>query len=135
MRRGAKPNLRMNYHSPVDGRREIGVVALMYIRSAEAVTEFVAAGADVNIADEKGFTALIRASHAGKLDVVAALLEAGADASACTTEDADAHRVASVRMEEIRSLAFGANKHLAAERVEKFEQICDLLRKATESKD
>ncbi|HSG72707.1 MAG TPA: ankyrin repeat domain-containing protein, partial [Planctomycetaceae bacterium] len=68
LQRGADPNLKMNYHSTVDGRRENGVVALMFARSADVVAALVDGGADVNAVDHDGLTSLIRASHWGKQD-------------------------------------------------------------------
>jgi ankyrin repeat protein len=43
------------------------------------VRRLLAAGADVNARDRHGQTALMLAAHRGALDVVEALIEAGAD--------------------------------------------------------
>jgi ankyrin repeat protein len=82
LQRGADPNLRITYRSPVDGRVEKGVVALMFSRSLEAVTALLEAGADPSVHDEEGTTPLMRAALATPPAAVAALLAAGADAQA-----------------------------------------------------
>jgi uncharacterized protein len=107
LERGADANLRMNYHSPVDGRKENGVVALMYARSPDVVRALVSGGADVNAADGNGLTSLIRACHWGKYEVVKALLDAGAHSSLKTTNGRTAGDVAAVRIEDYRSMADG----------------------------
>jgi ankyrin repeat protein len=80
--RGADPNRRMTYHSPVDGRVEVGVVALMVCRSAAAVETLLAAGADPNVSDNQGSTPLMRAALAAGPEAVALLLKAGANPAA-----------------------------------------------------
>jgi ankyrin repeat protein len=76
---GADPNLRMTYHSPVDGRVEVGLVALMVCRSAPVVEVLLAAGANPNVSDNHGSTPLMRAALAAGSDAVALLLKSGAD--------------------------------------------------------
>jgi ankyrin repeat protein len=117
----------MNYHSPVDGRRENGVVALMFARSPEVVVALVAAGADVNAADEDGLTSLIRAAYWGKRDVVKALLDAGADAALKTKSGRSAKDVAASRIDEYRSWAAGPNNEVVAQRIKVFEDVIELL--------
>lgn len=75
---GANPNLHFTYRSPVDGRVEADIVALMYTRTAEVAKFLIAAGADVNAADANGTTPLMRAAFKGKLEIVEVLLQAGA---------------------------------------------------------
>jgi ankyrin repeat protein len=79
---GADPNLRMTYRSPVDGRVEVGLVALMVCRSAGAVERLLAAGADPNLSDDHGTTPLMRVALTAGPDAVALLLKAGADRAA-----------------------------------------------------
>jgi ankyrin repeat protein len=82
LQRGADPNLRITYSSPVDGRVEKGIVALMFARSLEAVSALLEAGADPTIEDEEGTTPLMRAVLAAPPTAVQALLAAGANPEA-----------------------------------------------------
>lgn len=75
---GANPNLRFTYRSPVDGRVEADIVALMHAGTAEVAKILIAAGADVNASDANGTTPLMRAASNGKLEIVEVLLQAGA---------------------------------------------------------
>jgi len=81
LRYGAEPNVRLTYHSPVDGRTDAGVVALMCARSLEVVSTLLQAGADPNVRDADGTTVLMRAALAAPPAVTEALLSAGADPS------------------------------------------------------
>jgi ankyrin repeat protein len=80
--RGADPNQRMVYRSPVDGRIEQGVVALMFARSAEVALALLDAGADPNAQDTAGRTALMRAVVGGTAEQVKVLIAAGASVTA-----------------------------------------------------
>jgi ankyrin repeat protein len=82
--RGADPNQRITYRSPVDGRLESGVVAIMFCRSPEVVCSLAKAHADVNVADAAGITALMRFAYWGKDKVALELLRAGADPTLTT---------------------------------------------------
>lgn len=97
--RGADPNLRMTYCSPVDGRVEVGVVALMVCRSAAVVEVLLAAGANPNVSDSHGSTPLMRAALAAGSDAVRLLLGAGADPDVADA----AGRTAADRVRERRS--------------------------------
>jgi ankyrin repeat protein len=77
--RGADPNKRMHYRSPVDGRVKKDVVALMFARSERVAAALLAAGADVNAQDHRGRTALFTAVLAGTVEQVKLLIQAGAD--------------------------------------------------------
>jgi ankyrin repeat protein len=81
LRHGADPNKRFTYRSPVDKRVEKDMVALHYATSSETVAALLKAGADVNVADANGTTVLMRAAFHGHVDVVKALLAAGASPS------------------------------------------------------
>ena len=78
---------RLATRDAVNARGEGGVTPLMLaagLGQREAVAGLLAAGADVNAADERGFTALFYGCHNGDADrgypdVVDALLAAGAD--------------------------------------------------------
>jgi cytohesin len=77
--RGADPNRRITYHSPVDGRTDRDVVALMFTRSFEVIRALLGAGADPNAQDATGRTPLMHAALAAPPAAVQALLDAGAD--------------------------------------------------------
>jgi len=79
---GADPNFVFSYYSPVDGRLEKDIVALMFVRTAEIAKQLIAAGANVNAADANGTTPLMRAAFKGSVEIVRTLLEAGASPSA-----------------------------------------------------
>ena len=76
---GADPNHRMTYHSPVDGRVEEGLVALMLARSPAVVSALLEAGANPNVHDAIGRTPLMRVVLSASVDAVDLLLAAGAD--------------------------------------------------------
>ncbi len=135
LKRGADPNFRMSYHSPVDGREENDVVALMYARSPDVVIALVSRGADVNAADGNGLTSLIRACHWGKYGVVRALLDGRADASLQTKDGRTALDVAAARIDDYRSMAVGANSDAIARRVKTFEDVISLLKSHGETVD
>src|SRR5262249_20246724 len=82
LRRGADPNKRMTYRSPVDGRVEDGLVALMLARSPEVVAALVQAGADPNLRAADGRTPLTRVVLGATPQAVEQLLRAGADPGA-----------------------------------------------------
>jgi ankyrin repeat protein len=103
LQRGADPNLRITYRSPVDGRVEKGVVALMFARSLEAVSALLEAGADPNIADEEGATPLMRAVLATPPAAVRALLASGANAQARKQNGDSAADLARKRLDWLRS--------------------------------
>src|SRR5262245_59975626 len=65
----------------VDGRIFANHSPLMYAESVEAAKLLLDAGADLEVADERGWTALVCAAHAGNLALVRYLLERGASAS------------------------------------------------------
>jgi hypothetical protein len=70
----------------VRDRDTIDCTAVMYATHPEAIRTLVAAGADVNAANEFGFTALISAAQQGELEAVRTLLALGADPTAKTTD-------------------------------------------------
>lgn len=80
--RGANPNQRLIYRSPVDGRVEDGIVVLMLAQSSEVMATLLAAGADPNVADAAGNTPLMRCVLIAPREAVELLLKAGADATA-----------------------------------------------------
>ena len=80
--RGADPNKRITYRSPVDGRVEEGVVALMVASSAAVVALLLEAGADPRARDDDGRTALMRLVGAASPKVFDLIIRAGADVTA-----------------------------------------------------
>ena len=124
---GAEPNHRIDYLSPVDGRKESGVVALMYARSTDVAELLISAGAEVDAADERGATALHHAVYWGKGDVVKSLLKAGADPLRKTKDGKSVLDIVRSRIEHYRSLAIGPNNDAVAEQMAVFERIVDLL--------
>jgi ankyrin repeat protein len=63
-------------------------------RNTAEVQKFLLEGADVNVKDENGMTALMNAANMGHIDVVRALLEKGADVNARDTDGETALRLA-----------------------------------------
>lgn len=124
---GADPNLRLNYRSPVDGREELGVVALMYALSADAAQILISAGADVNLADSMGSTPLIRATIRAKADVVRVLLEAGANTQIKMQSGQRASDVIDSRIAMYKSWDVGPNRALIDEKIARFECIRVML--------
>src|SRR5207344_1899370 len=78
---GADPNKRFEYHSPIDGRVERGLTALMCAGSVEVARALLDAGAEVNVQDGDGVTPLMRAARRGKPELVQLLLDSGASAA------------------------------------------------------
>jgi uncharacterized protein len=99
---GADPNLRLTYASPVDGRIERNVVALMSARSLEVVTALLESGADPNISDDEGTTPLMRAVLAAPPQAASALLAAGAVAQARNSRGDSAADLVRKRMDWLR---------------------------------
>jgi uncharacterized protein len=130
LRAGADPNLRLTYRSPVDGRVERNVVALMYARIPEIARELINAGADVNLVDNAGLTALIRAAQRGALEVVEVLLEAGAQASWRSIEGKSAADTALARADRFRTLARAGNSTALEKHIKEFDRIAEILREA-----
>ncbi|MBX3412976.1 MAG: ankyrin repeat domain-containing protein [Pirellulales bacterium] len=84
--RGARPDLVLNLHSPVDGRWQRGVTALMFARSPEATQLLLEAESSVHHTSESGATALLHAVARSQLEIVRLLLQAGADPTTRTLD-------------------------------------------------
>ena len=82
---GADPNKRITYRSPVDGRIEVGVVALMLCSSDRVIDLLLEAGADVKAQQDDGTTVLMRLVGLAPPPIFEKLMQAGADAAARST--------------------------------------------------
>ena len=127
VRMGADPNLRLNYRSPIDRRKECGVVALMYAISLDAAKSLVEGGAAINVADDSGVTSLIRAAHRGKEDIVRFLLDAGADPRRKTRGGLSASDVVQSQIAKYESWVQGGDRTPIADKVERLTRIHKML--------
>lgn len=139
LRHGANANQRFTYHSPVDGRIEADRIALHYVSSAEAAAAHIRGGADVNAADSKGTTPLMCAAFHGHIEVVKALLAAGASPLACQQKRRGhkantARTLAERKIEFFREAARQAidekNKVTVEARLRCYEEVRDILLEA-----
>ncbi len=123
LERGANPNLRMNYCSPVTGSREDGLTPVMSSMTGAIVDLLVAHGAIVDAQTDQGVTALMKASSHGRVRVVERLLAAGANPDICDNSGKTAAEYASSLVTKVKiSLAstktFGNERRLqSAQRV------------------
>ena len=78
---GAKADAVFTRVSRVDGRTFANHTPLMYAESVEAAKLLMSAGAKLEVADEKGWTAIVWAAHAGNLPLTVFLADQGADTS------------------------------------------------------
>ncbi|MCQ4165882.1 ankyrin repeat domain-containing protein [Tahibacter harae] len=76
---GADANLRFTRRSRVDGHVFANHTPLMYVKSELAAKLLIDAGADVDPADERGWTPLAKAALAGNVALSRYLLSKGAD--------------------------------------------------------
>jgi len=128
--RGADPNKRMVYRSPVDGRVEDGLVALMLARSAEVVAALVNAGADPNMSDADGRTPLMRVVLAATPEAVEQLLQAGADLAARSRAGLTAAAVVQDRLQWLHDSWSHLKQPQAQERKLKLERVLGMLEAA-----
>ena len=124
---GADVNLRLTQRSVFDGTEQMEATAVLFARSAEAVELLFAAGADVNATNKSGLTPLIFAAGMGNSEVVAALLDAGADPEHTAANGLPALGVAMKRLEELKTEQFPAPSGDLEERVRAIEKVCELL--------
>jgi ankyrin repeat protein len=75
---GADPSRVFSRTSRVDGRQLIRHAPLMYVRSAEAAKALLDAGAEIDFADNNGWTPLVHAINGNEYDVCKYLVEHGA---------------------------------------------------------
>jgi hypothetical protein len=127
LERGADPNLRFNYDSPIDGRLERGLTALMITGNAEVARALIAAGGDVNAANADGVTPLMRAAGRGKAELVRVLLEAGADATARSGNGRTAADFARDKLSIYESNVDGFKPGMRETRIAEFHEVLSLL--------
>ena len=77
--RGADPNKRLTYRSPVDGRVEKDLVVLMVASSVQVIELLLEAGADPRAQCDDGRTVLMRLVGVAPSDAFRLLIGAGAD--------------------------------------------------------
>jgi ankyrin repeat protein len=116
--RGADPNKRITYQSPVDGRIEKGVVALMVASSEAAVALLLQAGADPSVRDDDG--RLVGAASSKVFDM---LIRAGADVTARSSDGRSAADIVTQKLEWWQRFARAKN----AEHQADLRQILALL--------
>jgi serine/threonine-protein phosphatase 6 regulatory ankyrin repeat subunit B len=121
--RGADPNKRITYQSPVDGRIEKGVVALMVASSEAAVALLLQAGADPSVRDDDGRTVLMRLVGAASSKVFDMLIRAGADVTARSSDGRSAADIVTQKLEWWQRFARAKN----AEHQADLRQILALL--------
>jgi ankyrin repeat protein len=132
--RGADPNLRLNYRSPIDGREERGVVALMYALSADAAKTLIQAGADLNATDEAGITPLMRAAHRANVEIVGLLLNKGADPCRSAKNGWRAIDFAQSQVRRYESWIVGRDRGPLSGKLDRLETICAMLSKAEQDR-
>jgi ankyrin repeat protein len=135
LRHGADPSKRFNYRSPVDGRVEADAFAILYASSPQAVSALVNAGAEVDATDANGTTALMRAAFNGKVEVVQALLAAGASPFLRTHKRPrhkarSARELAESKVDFWRKHTDESNRDKVEANLKRYEAICSLLLKA-----
>jgi uncharacterized protein len=108
--RGADPNRRITYHSPVDGRTEKGVVALMRASSVLVASLLLESGADPQARDDDGRTVLMWLVGAASSDVFRLLIGAGADVTARASDGQSASDLVKRKLDWWRR--FAAEKNL-----------------------
>lgn len=127
LRRGADPNLRLNYHSPVDGRWQRGIVVLMCARSVEPAQLLIEAGAKVNLAGESGATALMHAVQRANFELIQLLLQAGADPEVALHDGRRAADLVDTQIAFNESFAGGRSNPSVAAKIGRLDDIKTLL--------
>ena len=125
--RGADPNKRLVYCSPVDGRVEEDLVALMFARSEGVAAALLAAGADANAQDKQGRTPLMRAVLAGTVEQVRLLISSGARVSARDHKGSTAADAVQARLQWLRDSLPSLKEKQATARIEQLEGMLLVL--------
>ncbi len=127
LERGANPNQRFEYDSPIDGRLDRGLTALMFASTADVAKALLDAGAEVNVADERGVTPLMRAGGSGRVAVAKVLLESGADADAQSAVGHTAADLARSKLDFFTQNIEQCKPGKAEERIHAYREILRLL--------
>jgi hypothetical protein len=130
--RGADPNKRFDYDSPIDGRLDRGLTALMMAATAEVAKALLDAGAEVNVADGHGVTPLMRAAGSGRVGVVKVLLQSKADAEAKSSDGRSAADFALSKLEFFTENIEGCVPGKVEERIASYRAVLGLLKEAKE---
>jgi ankyrin repeat protein len=129
--KGANPNQRITYRSPVDGRVEEGIVVLMLAQSTEVMTTLLDAGADPSVADQAGNTPLMRCVLIAPPEAIELLLQAGADAAARNRDGLSAADVVRKRLEWLEGSGADLRMPTARKRKQKLESNLAILERWT----
>lgn len=127
LERGADPNKRFEYDSPIDGRLDRGLTALMVAPTADIAEALLDAGAEVNVADEHGVTPLMRAAGSGRVDVVKLLLSSHADAEVKSGDGRSAADFARSKLEFFTENIKDCVPGKGEERIAAYREILRLL--------
>lgn len=103
--RGADPNKRLTYRSPVDGRVEKDLVVLMVASSVQVIELLLEAGADPKAQCDDGRTVLMRLVGTAPSDAFRLLIGAGADTTIRARDGRSAADVARQKLDWWRRFA------------------------------
>lgn len=126
--RGADPNKRFDIDSPIDGRLDRGLTALMVAPTAEVAKALLDAGAKVNVADGHGVTPLMRAAGSGRVGVVKVLLQSNADAEAKSNDGRSAADFARSKLEFFTQNIKGCRPDKVEQRIASYRHVMRLLK-------
>ena len=130
--RGADPNKQFDYDSPISGRLDRGLTALMFAATADVAQALLDAGAAVDATDAHGVTPLMHAAGRGGIDVVTLLLQQGANPKAKSKSGTTAADFARSKLEMFSGHAFsgqgGPADQKVKERIEIYQAVVKMLK-------
>lgn len=127
---GADPNKRIDYDSPISGRLDRGLTALMFAATADVAQALLDAGASVDATDEHGVTPLMRAAGRGGAEVVKLLIQRGANPNAKSKNGTTAADFARSKLEMFSGHVIGRGGLVyqkVKDRVDAYQTVVDLL--------
>ena len=127
LERGADTNQRFEYDSPIDGRLDGGLTILMFAPTADVAMALLDAGAEVNVADGRGVTPLMRAAGSGRVEVVKVLLERNADTDARSADGRTAADFARSKLDFFNQNIELFEQGKAEERIHAYREILRLV--------